>query len=184
MGIKIYCSPIVFRHSGYWNLLSQNPCFTTTEQVVDGPRSLFPKTKIVVCVALDHLRPPRCHPGSQGKGLLITNMNPFLEVNSKVKMCERVDCQAMHQPQVYDLGKVTCSSILEYLFTSYMYILYMHVKPVSQHFRNEAHILYRRFKSIILTSFFKVFFWYICMIISWQCPTSTVNWLIKTVKYV
>ena len=120
-----------------------------------------------------HLRPPRCHPGSQGKGLLITNMNPFLEVNIKVKMCERVDCQAMQQPQVYDLGKVTCSSILEYLFTSYMYILYMHVKSVSRHFRNEAHILYRRFKSIISTSFFKVFLSYICMIISWQCPTST-----------
>ena len=50
------------------------------------------------------LHPPRCHPGSQGKAFLITNSNPFLPVNVKVRMCQNVACQAMHQPQVYDLG--------------------------------------------------------------------------------
>lgn len=55
------------------------------------------------------LHPPRCHPGSQGKAVLITNVNPFLPVNIKVKICQNGECQAMHQPQVYGLGKFTCT---------------------------------------------------------------------------
>ena len=55
-----------------------------------------------VCGSRPH--PPRCHPGTQGKAFLITNSNPFLPVNVKVRMCQNVACQAMHQPQVYDLG--------------------------------------------------------------------------------
>ena len=50
------------------------------------------------------LHPPRCHPGSQGKAVLVTNNNPFLPVVVKVKMCQNADCQAMHQPQVYEMG--------------------------------------------------------------------------------
>ena len=88
-------------------------CDCNTWKGTDGgwPKEFIPQDQNCrLCGA--YLRPPRCHPGSQGKGLLITNMNPFLEVSIKVKMCEKVDCQAMHQPQVYDLGKDTCSSIL------------------------------------------------------------------------
>ena len=55
-----------------------------------------------VCGSRPH--PPRCHPGTQGKAFLITNSNPFLPVNVKVRMCQNVACQAIHQPQVYDLG--------------------------------------------------------------------------------
>ena len=59
----------------------------------------------VICrLCGSRLHPPRCHPGTQGKAFLITNSNPFLPVNVKVRMCQNVACQAMHQPQVYDLG--------------------------------------------------------------------------------
>ena len=57
----------------------------------------------VICL-LSRLHPPRCHTGTQEKAFLITNSNTFLLVNVKVRMCQNVACQAMHQPQVYDLG--------------------------------------------------------------------------------
>ena len=59
----------------------------------------------VICrLCASRLHPPRCHPGTQGKAFLITNSNPFLPVNVKVRMCQNIACQAMHQAQAYDLG--------------------------------------------------------------------------------
>jgi len=46
----------------------------------------------VVCrLCGSDFHPPsyRCHPGSQGKAVLITNSNPFLSVEVKVKICKR-----------------------------------------------------------------------------------------------
>ena len=64
----------------------------------------FTPVDVICRLCGSSLHPPRCHPGSEGKAFLITNSNPFLPVNVKVKMCQNVACQAMHQPQVYDLG--------------------------------------------------------------------------------
>ena len=82
-------------------------CDCNTCKGADGgwPKEFIPEEQNCRLCGAD-LRPPRCHPGSQGKGFLLTNMNPFLEVNIKVKICGKVECQAMHQPQVYDLGKL------------------------------------------------------------------------------
>ena len=72
---------------------------------MDGgwPKEFTPVDVICqLCGSSLHL--PRYHPGSQGKAFLINNSNPFLPVNVKVRMRQNVACQAMHQPQVYDLG--------------------------------------------------------------------------------
>ena len=47
----------------------------------------------------DYLSPPRCHPGSQGIGLFITNKNSFLEVSIKVMMCEKAECHECTSPK-------------------------------------------------------------------------------------
>lgn len=72
---------------------------------LDGgwPNEFIPKD--VTCrLCGSILGQPRCHPGSKGSAFLVTNGNPFLTVNIKVKMCSNKDCQAMHQVSVYDFG--------------------------------------------------------------------------------
>ena len=59
----------------------------------------FTPVDVICRLCGSSLHPPRCHPGSQGKAFLITNSNPFSPVNVKVRMCQNVACQAMHQPK-------------------------------------------------------------------------------------
>ena len=59
----------------------------------------FTPVDVICRLCGSSLHPPRCHPGSQGKAFLITKRNPFSAVNVKVRMCQNVACQAMHQPK-------------------------------------------------------------------------------------
>ena len=72
----------------------------------------FTAVDVICWLCGSRLHPPRCHPGTRGKAFLITNSNPFLLVNVKVRMCQNVACHAMHQPQVYHLGLHTVVSFV------------------------------------------------------------------------
>jgi hypothetical protein len=53
----------------------------------------------------------RNHPGAcSKKSYLLTNGNPFLQVEIKVKICSNKSCKAMHQVWPYDLGKFSTST--------------------------------------------------------------------------
>lgn len=39
----------------------------------------------------------KCHPGQRGNSILYTNLNPFKEVEVKVKECTSLECRAMHR---------------------------------------------------------------------------------------
>ena len=82
---------------------------------VDGgwPREFIPdEVNCRLCGSA--LGQPRCHPGSKGKAVLLTNINPFLSVDLRIRMCSNKDCRAMHQPDVYNCGNF--NQLLSVLF--------------------------------------------------------------------
>lgn len=51
------------------------------------------------------LSEPTFHPGQRGKSYLLTEMNPFKEIEIKVKCCKSNKCKAMHQSIPTEIGK-------------------------------------------------------------------------------
>lgn len=62
------------------------------------------ETCCVLCKSA--LSASRCHPGSNGDGILFTDLNPFRKIKIKVKICCDEACQAIHRVIPSDIGKL------------------------------------------------------------------------------
>ena len=68
------------------------------------PREFVP-TDEVCKLCSSPLSQAMCHPGQKGKSYLLTEMNPFKEIEIRVKVCKNIQCKAMHQSFPTDIGK-------------------------------------------------------------------------------
>ena len=85
--------------------IARNADYRTFCGMDGGWPSQFIPEEVICLLCGSALGEPRCHPSSRGKALLLTNINAFLSVDVRVKMCSNKDCQAMHQPDVHKCGK-------------------------------------------------------------------------------
>ena len=62
-----------------------------------GWPDVFEPSEMCCGLRKSELSASRTHPGSNGKGILITFLNPFLKISIKVKICRERSCQGMHR---------------------------------------------------------------------------------------
>ena len=67
---------------------------------------VFEPTDVFCKLCQTQLNTSRNHPGAVSKKCyLLTNGNPFYQVEIKVKICPNKSCKAMHQFWPYEIGK-------------------------------------------------------------------------------
>lgn len=74
-------------------------------QVEGGFPDLFQPVETVCGLCTSNLNAPRSHSGGKGEGYIICDLVPFKRVQVRVRYCSNRQCQAMHQPSLYEYGK-------------------------------------------------------------------------------
>ncbi|KAL9960054.1 hypothetical protein ACROYT_G033453 [Oculina patagonica] len=73
-------------------------------QVEGGFPDLFQPVETVCGLCTSNLNAPRSHSGGKGEGYIICDLVPFKRVQVRVRYCSNRQCQAMHQPSLYEYG--------------------------------------------------------------------------------
>ena len=68
------------------------------------PEQFVPQNKFCQLCA-SPLSEPMSHQGQNGKSYLLTELNPFMKIEIKVKVCRNGDCKAMHQAFSTTIGE-------------------------------------------------------------------------------
>ena len=74
-------------------------------KVEGGFPDLFQPSETVCGLCKSNLNAPRIHSGGKGEGYIICDLVPFKRVQVRVRYCSNRQCQAMHQPSLYEYGK-------------------------------------------------------------------------------